>query len=280
MSKTVVLIHGMFLNPKSWRQWQGFLGQRGYDAVAPAWPLHEADPAELRANLPAGIGTLSLDAVLAKMESVVSQYDAPILIGHSVGGLVVQILAARGYGSAAVPICPVAPNRMLSLDWGFFRNSVAITNPLKGDEPFPMDAAGFHQNFANTLSRAESDAAFEQFAFPESRNVLRDCMGDLGKIDVDRPHVPFLFVGAEKDEIIPAHLVERNAKAYGDPGSVSDYVGFAGRGHFICGEPGWQEVATYVADWLDARTTATTSGTTAPVAAADPTATTTLSSLG
>ncbi len=257
MKKTVVLIHGMFLNPKSWRQWQDFLGQRGYDAVAPAWPLHDADPAELRANLPAGMGTLSLDAVVAKMESVVSQYQDPVLIGHSVGGLIVQILAARGFGSAAVPICPVAPNRMLSLDWGFFRNSVAITNPLKGDEPFPMDADGFFQNFGNTMARPESDAAFEAFSFSESRNVLRDCMGDLGKIDVDRPHIPFLFIGAEKDEIIPAHLVERNSKAYTDEGSVSEYVEFAGRGHFICGQPGWQEVATRVADWLDLRSTTT-----------------------
>ncbi len=251
MSKTIVFIHGMFLNPKSWRHWQDFFGARGYDTIAPAWPLHDGEPADLRAHPPAGIGTLSLAEVVASMERAASAVEDPILIGHSVGGLIVQILASRGFGSVGVPICPVAPNRMLSLDWGFFRNSAAITNPLKGDDPFPMDADGFHKNFANTMSPEASNAAFLEYGLPESRNVLRDAMGDLGKIDVDRPHIPFLFIGAEKDEIIPSHLCERNAKAYTDPTSRSDFMEFSDRGHFICGEPRWEEVATHVANWLE-----------------------------
>jgi pimeloyl-ACP methyl ester carboxylesterase len=251
MTKKIMFIHGMFLNPKSWRKWQDFFQQRGYETIAPPWPLHDGDPAALRANLPAGIGELSLAEVVASMERAAAPHgDDLILVGHSVGGLLVQILASRGIGSIGVPICSVAPNRMLSLDWGFFRNSAAITNPLKGDQPFPMDADGFHKNFGNTMTREASDIAFEQFGMSESRNVLRDSMGDLGKIDVERPHVPLLFIGAEKDEIVPAHLCERNAKAYTDPTSRADYMMFSGRGHFICGEPRWEEVATYVADWL------------------------------
>ncbi len=140
---------------------------------------------------------------------------------------------------------------MLAMDWGFFRNSAAITNPLKGDDPFPMDEDGFHQNFANTMERSASDAAFRALAVHDSRNVFRDCMTDAAAIDVERPHVPFLFIGAEKDEIVPVSLCERNAKAYTDPTSRSDFMQFTDRGHFICGEPGWQDVATHVANWLE-----------------------------
>jgi pimeloyl-ACP methyl ester carboxylesterase len=252
MGKTVMFMHGMFLTPKSWDSWKRFFGDRGYDCIAPAWPLHDADPAQIRANVPAGLGSLSLDSVVASMEAAAAPYGKDlILIGHSVGGLLVQILASRGIGSVGVPICSVAPNRMLSLDWGFFRNSVTITNPLKGDDPFPMDAEGFHKNFANTMDRAASDAAFQDLGIPESRNVLRDCMGDTGKIDVDRPHIPLFFIGAEQDEIIPAHLCERNAHAYADANSRTDYRRFDGRGHFICGQPGWEEVATSIANWLE-----------------------------
>lgn len=247
----IMFIHGMFLNPKSWDAWKEYFGARGYNCIAPAWPLHEGEPAALRANLPAGIGELSLDTVVAAMEAAAAPYDDLILVGHSVGGLIVQILASRGIGKVGVPICPVAPNRMLALDWGFFSNSVAITNPLKGDEPFPMDADGFHKNFGNTMERAASDAAFERFGMSESRNVLRDCLGKTGEIDVDRPHIPFLFVGAEKDQIIPSALVDRNSEAYTDTGSRSDFIEFSGRGHFICGEPGWQDVASYIANWLE-----------------------------
>lgn len=248
----ILFVHGMFLTPRSWEPWQAWFNARGYECVAPAWPLHDAEPAAIRAHPPAGLGALSLAEVLASLERAAEPYRGElVIVGHSVGGLLAQLLAVRGYASAAVPICSVAPNRMLSFDWGFFRNSVAIANPLKGDEPFPMDADGFHRNFANRMSRKQSDAAFEAYGIPESRNVLRDCMGDLGRIDVERPHVPLLFIGASDDEIIPAALCERNAKAYTDPTSRSDYMEFSGRSHFICGEPRWEDVATYVANWLE-----------------------------
>ena len=246
----VVFIHGMFLNDKSWKPWQAFFAERGFEAVAPAWPMHDGEPSELRTNVPAGLGTLSLQAVLDSVEATARRHDNPILIGHSVGGLLVQLLVSRGIGSAGVAISSVAPNRMLALDWGFFRNSAALTNPLKGDDIFPMDADGFHKNFANTMERSASDAAFTAYAVDDSRNVFRDCMTDVAKIDVERPHVPLLFIGAEKDEIVPSALCKRNAEAYTDKSSRSDFMEFTNRGHFICGEPHWEEVAGYIADWL------------------------------
>jgi alpha-beta hydrolase superfamily lysophospholipase len=184
------------------------------------------------------------------MENAAAQYEDVILVGHSVGGLIVQLLIARGLGSLGVPICSVAPNRMLSPAWSFFRNSASITNPLKGDEPYRIDAEGFHKNFANTMSRGDSDVAYEQYAMHESRNVLRDCLGPAGAIDIEAKHAPLLFISAEEDEIIPAGLCARNAKAYTHQGSRADHVEFKHRGHFICGEPGWEEVAAYIATWV------------------------------
>ena len=249
--RKVMFIHGMFLNPKSWRSWQAFFATRGYDSFAPHWPLHEGEPADLRANVPAGLGELSLETVLRAMREAAAPHEDLTIVGHSVGGLLAQLLVAEGIGTAGVAICSVAPNRMLAMDWGFFRNSAAITNPLKGDDVFPMDADGFHKNFANTMDRPASDAAFEPFAVDDSRNVFRDCMTDVAKIDVDRPHAPLLFIGAEQDEIVPSPLCKRNAEAYTDRGSRADFFEFKGHGHFICGEPGWEAVAAHVADWLD-----------------------------
>ena len=121
-----------------------------------------------------------------------------------------------------------------------------------------MDAAGFYKNFGNTMSRDESDAAFEEYAMHESRNVLRDCMGDAGKVDLDVPHVPLLFISAEKDEIVPSELCKKNAKAYTHEGSRADYMEFTHRGHYICGQPGWEEVATYIDNWIVGRGSAAT----------------------
>ncbi len=140
---------------------------------------------------------------------------------------------------------------MLDFDWGFIKNSAIIANPLKGNEPISMDSKTFHGAFANTLSEDEAAREFERLATHDSRNVLRDCMGPGGRIDLDRPHAPLLLIGGEEDRIIPADLNRKNFEAYEDSGSVTEFKAFPGRSHFICNEPGWEAVAGYAADWLE-----------------------------
>lgn len=258
MKPKIIFIHGMFLNPKSWTEWVSYFENEGYACDAPAWPLHEGEPSALRANIPPGLGDLDLPALYSHYRTILSaESESPVVIGHSLGGLIVQKMVAEGLASAGVGICSVAPNRMLAADWGFMRNSASITNPFAGHDPYEMTPEGFHQNFANVLSEAESHAAWDAFAVHESRQVLRDILGEAGEIDTDVPHAPLLFIGAEKDEIIPSSLVGRVAKAYSDERSHSEFVEFTGHGHFICGEPRWEELAATIANWLSAHRNAT-----------------------
>ncbi|WP_158828298.1 alpha/beta hydrolase [Mucilaginibacter lacusdianchii] len=253
MKTKIIFIHGMFQNGKSWDKWMSYFTSKGYECVAPSWPLHEGEPATLRQDPPAGLGELSLATVINKFRQLVaSEPEKPIVIGHSVGGLIVQILANEGLVKLGVPIASVAPNDMISFDWGFIKNSALITNPFKGDDPFMMDLESFHQSFCNTMSMEETQVAYEATATHDSRNVLRDCLGSDGRIDLDLPHVPLLFIAGEEDQIIPADLDDKNAKAYTYESSVTDYRKFAGRGHWICGQNGWEEVAGVVADWIAA----------------------------
>jgi pimeloyl-ACP methyl ester carboxylesterase len=248
--KNIIFIHGMFQNPQSWDKWIAYFTEKGYNCIAPAWPYHEGEPADLRQNPDPELGDLSLDTIVSEFEAVASQTEDPILIGHSVGGLVVQILINRGYGKTGVCIDSVAPNAMLSFDWGFLKNSALIANPFKGNEPFYTDVESFHESFCNTMTMEETQKAFDAYATHDSRNVLRDCMGEAGKIDLDMPHAPLLFIGGEKDQIIPPGLNEKNSEAYTDAGSLTYFEEFPDRGHYICGQPGWEEVAASVAKWL------------------------------
>ena len=257
MKPKIVFIHGMFLTPKCWDQWIAFFEGAGFECCAPAWPLHDGEPAELRANVPAALGELTLEDLHEYYRlQLAGEVEQPIVIGHSLGGLLAQKLLADGLVRAAIGICSVAPNRMLALDWGFMRNSGAITNPFAGDDPYEMTAERFHQNFCNTMTEAGSNAAWEKYAVHESRQVLRDIMGSHGEIDLSRPHNPLLLIGAENDEIIPASLVRRNAHAYEDKRSHHEYREFSGRGHFICGQDGWEEVAVSISNWLEAHLSA------------------------
>lgn len=232
-------VHGMFQNPKSWEKWVGYFTSRGWECIASAWPLHEGEPRALREDPPADFGELKLSDVILTIERLVrTESEKPILIGHSVGGLITQILLNRGLVAAGIAIDSVAPNAMVDLDWGFIKNSAIIANPLKGNDPILMDAKTFYGSFANTLSEEQAAREFETTATPDSRNVLRGCMGPDGRIDVDAAHAPLLLIGGDEDQIVPAHLTEKNFKAYTDGNSVIEFQSFAGRSHYICNEPG------------------------------------------
>lgn len=247
----IIFVHGMFQNPVSWEGWKHFLESRGHEVTAPAWPLHEGQPGALRANPPEGLGELRLDDVVAHIESAIGGGEKPVVIGHSVGGLIVQILLNRGLIAAGVAISSVAPNAMVDLDWSFIKNSAIIANPLMGNKPVEMDLETFHGAFANTLSPEAAAQAFERTATHDSRNVLRDCMGPSGRVDLEKPHAPLLLIAGEEDKIIPADLNRKNHEAYGEATGITDLKTFPERSHFICNEPGWEEVAAYAADWLE-----------------------------
>ncbi len=252
MQKTIVFIHGMFQNPKSWNKWISYFEAKGYKCLAPAWPYHEGEPAELRKNIPQGLGDLRLQTIIDQYETLIKGLPAkPIVIGHSVGGLIVQVLLNKGLIEQGVAISSVAPNDMLTLNIDFLKNAMSIANPLKGDEPYLMTAEGFHASFANTISQEESDRAYADFATHDSRNVFRDCMKKAGHVDLNKPHAPLLFIAGSQDQIVPPELNAKNADAYTDEKSTTEIKEFSGRGHYICGQPDWEEVADYVSDWIE-----------------------------
>lgn len=251
MNPTIVFIHGMFLTGQSWSEWVNFFQWRGYRALAPSWPLHDVEPSELRERCPKELSELALETVVEHFARVVHAEEvSPILVGHSVGGLVVQRLIAAGLGEAGVCLAPVAPNGMLSFEGGAFRELAERQEVERGGGVFELTKELFHRDFANSLSPGEAALAYERWVVPGSRRVAADCLGPAGRVDLERPHAPLLFVGGERDRLIPDVLCEWNARAYTDPGSVSDFRLFLGRSHFIPGEPGWEEVATQVSDWL------------------------------
>jgi pimeloyl-ACP methyl ester carboxylesterase len=256
MKPKIVFIHGMFLNAASWELWIAYFQNLGFSCDAPSWPLHQQEPSQLRNHIPGGLGSLSLNDVLSHYRGLLrTERFPPVLIGHSIGGLLVQILIHEGLAIAGVAICPVAPNHMLALDWGLLGKHPLGTNHFVTSMPLEMAPDDFHEVFANTLSEYQNREAYERYVVPESLRILRDSPGEGGNVDVKAPHVPLLFVGAEYDVIIPPSLVMRNAAAYTDERSHTEYAEFSGRSHFICGEPRWEEVAERVAKWLEANLT-------------------------
>ena len=249
MTTPLVFIHGMYLNAASWGDWMAVAGSRGYAPQALSWPFHDGDPAELRTHIDPGLGRLTFGDVIASLATRIATLpEKPVLIGHSVGGLAVQKLVDLGLARAGVAISPAPPQGVLAASPTFLRANFPHVNPFAGNRPVIMTADRFAYTFGNTMPRAASDAAFERFVVPESRNVPRSLLTRQGRIDPSAAHVPLLMIGGDRDHLVPLPLVKRNAARYRDPVEVRV---IEGRGHFLCNEDGWERVAAIAFDWLD-----------------------------
>ena len=104
--------------------------------------------------------------------------------------------------------------------------------------------------FTNGMPYEQQKEAYYALAVPESKLLVRDATTDAAKIDFSRPHAPLLFLSGGTDRFIPASLNYTNYQKYADEGSVTDYKEFEGRNHFVLGQPGWEENADFITNWL------------------------------
>jgi pimeloyl-ACP methyl ester carboxylesterase len=250
----IVFVHGMYLNGRSWQPWIDRASARGYTCHAPSWPYHEGEPKALREHIDPGLGSLTFGAITEHLKRFIDERpERPVLIGHSIGGLLVQKLVNEGRARAGVSISPAPPRGVLSFDPWFVRSNFPHLNPLAGNKPVIMTRKRFHHTFCNTMSTAESDENFERYVVPESRNVPRSIITKQGAIDFRAEHVPLLFVAGDRDHLTPLAMVRRNVRAYRPSKGTVDFKEFGNRSHYICGEDGWESVADFAFDWVAGR---------------------------
>jgi pimeloyl-ACP methyl ester carboxylesterase len=251
-SKTIVFIHGLFVNPKSWQDWKSYFEAKGYTCYTPANPFHEGDPAQLRKNINPNLAIVNFEDVINNLvEFIDALPEKPIIIGHSLAGLAVQKLISMDKAVAGIAIDGAAPQGIITTEWSFWKSNFPVINFFKGNSVFEPNKKWFHYAFCNTMTRIESDKVFDQYVVPESRNIPRGTLKSFAKIDLKKPHNPLLIIAGEKDHIVPASLNKKNFKAYKDLKSITEYKEFKGRGHYTCGELGWQNVADHILNWLD-----------------------------
>jgi pimeloyl-ACP methyl ester carboxylesterase len=250
-SKTIVFIHGLFMNPASWTGWVKYFEAKGYTCLKPAYPFHEGEPAALRKNINQNLGKLTFGQVINGLVDFLSSLpEKPILIGHSMGGLAVQKLIEMNAGAAGICIDPAPPAGLFSFEWSFLKANLPTINPLKGNSVCLPGVKWFQYAFCNTMTMEQTAAEYDIYVVPESRNIARSSTGNEGKIDFRKPHNPLLIIAGQKDNIVPSSLIKKNFEAYNDKNSKTEFREFAERTHYICGQPGWEEVATYIDEWI------------------------------
>lgn len=271
--KTILLVHGLWVTPRSWHKFQNYYEARGYRVLAPAWPGIKGEVEDMQRD-PSSFNGIGIADVLAHYTRIIrSLPELPILIGHSYGGLIAQILLDRGLGVAGVAIDSVPAKGIPILPWSTIEAlTPALANPLnyRGTYRFPF--ARWWRVFANSLSESEARAAYAQYAIAAPGRAIFDAAlsnvtpGSPAAVDFKNSvRGPLLFIAGERDVIMPAALNRKNLRKYHSASAVTEYKEFPGRSHFIIGERGWEEVAEYAISWAEARLPAAVEGEAAAV---------------
>jgi pimeloyl-ACP methyl ester carboxylesterase len=253
MTDTIVLIHGNFVTRRSWEPWVARYSARRYQVVPIAYPGRDKPVESLKANRKDPfLRTLDLKTTIDHLgQSIRALGGKPIIIGHSFGGLLTQLMVQRELAVAAVVIDSVAPPGVLTLEWSFYRGTWPVLNPFAGSRPYFMSFKHYQYAFANDQTLAEQRAGYDLDIVPESRRLARGALFPAARVDFKRPHAPLLFIAGEKDHLMPASLNRTNYERYKrKSSSLVEFKEFAGRGHYsIIGGKGWEEVADYALAW-------------------------------
>lgn len=252
-TSTIVFIHGMFMTPSSWASWSQYFEAQGYKTYAPAWPRHEVSAAQMRQRHPdPALGALTLDDVLASYRKFIDALpEKPILIGHSMGGLITQILLQEGRGVAGIAIDSAPPKGVLSFRWSFLRSNWPVISPFaNADEAVLLDSEQFGYAFTNCVPQGQWEAIYSQQATPESRQVGKGSLSDVAVIDFEKKQSPLLFIAGGEDHIIPPSLNYSNFRAYDESSSLTEFKLFPERCHWTVGQDGWKEVADFARTWI------------------------------
>jgi pimeloyl-ACP methyl ester carboxylesterase len=253
---TIVLIHGFWVTPRSWEQWVSRYEARGYRVLAPAYPGFEVEVEALNAD-PSPIEAVTVPQIVARLEAVVEELDAPpILIGHSAGGVFTQILLDHGYGAAGVAInsAPTEGVKVVPLSQVKAAFPV-LKNPANRHRAVGLTAEQWQYAFANTFSEEESRALYERYHIPASGEIFwGSALANIhpGKDDnyVDYHNdarAPLLFISGSQDHLMPPKIQRSNAKHYKSD-TVTEVKEFDGP-HLLPAAPGWEEVADYALSW-------------------------------
>jgi pimeloyl-ACP methyl ester carboxylesterase len=252
-SNTIVFIHGMYMTPLCWEEWIHHFEAKGFRCLAPAWPGREGAVRDLRTDHPdPHLGRITLGAVVEQYTRVIHELDeTPILIGHSMGGLVAQLLRQRENVAAVIAIDSAPPPGVFSTKWSFIRSNWPHINPfVRKSLPIQMTLDQFRYTFVHTLPPEEQRAVFERYVVPESRRVPAASLTPAARIDYARTGSPLLFVAGSEDRIIPSSLNKSNYLKYRHAGTTVSFKEFAGRTHYIIGQEKWEEIADFVESWL------------------------------
>jgi non-heme chloroperoxidase len=247
----VVFIHGLWLLASSWDRWKDLFEAAGFAPVAPQWPDDPESVAEANAH-PEVFAHKTVGQIADHMGEVIEQLSKkPMVIGHSFGGLLTQIIAGRGLSRASVAIDPGPFRGVLPLPFSALKAaSPVIANPRNRGRAVPLTLGQFRFAFANVVSESEAKELYESYAVPGSGVPLfQAAFANINpwteaKVNCRTPgRGPLLIIDGERDNTLPLSMARAAYRLQKKNTGVTEFVTISNRGHSLVIDSGWREVA-------------------------------------
>jgi non-heme chloroperoxidase len=247
----VVFIHGLWLLPTSWERWATLFDEAGYAVLTPGWPDDPETAQEANAN-PDVFAGKTIGQVADHFADVIGELKTkPAVIGHSLGGLVTEIIAGRGLAAVSVAISPAPFRGVLPLPISELRSTAPVLrNPANRNRAIPLTYEQFRYGFANAVSEDEAKQLYDTFAVPTpGAPLFQSATANLNpwteaKVDTRNPdRGPLLIISGEKDHTVPWAIANASFKKERRNDGVTEIVKIPDRGHALTVDDGWRTVA-------------------------------------
>ncbi|MEU1276099.1 alpha/beta fold hydrolase [Streptomyces sp. NPDC005799] len=249
----------MWIHSVSWQPWLQLFGDRGYHTLASDWPGDASTVAATRAH-PRRHLDVGVDAVTDSYARVIESLpDAPIVVGHSFGGLIAQKLLDLGLAVGAVCISPAPIKGVRAVPLSLLRSSFPVLkSPTNKGKTVSLTERQFAYSFGNAISPEESAELYRDLTIPSpgrplfeasSANFRRNSPTGVDTRRGDRG--PLLLIAAGKDHTVPAVVVRGAHQLYVSGGARAELRTYEDRGHSAPFDHGWRELADDTLAWLD-----------------------------
>jgi pimeloyl-ACP methyl ester carboxylesterase len=254
---TIVLIHGFWMTPRSWEHWVAHYEAKGFKVLAPAYPGFEVEVEALNAD-PTPVAEVTLPQIVEHYERIIGELDSPpIIIGHSAGGAITQLLLDHGFGAAGVAINSAPTEGVLVTPWSQLHSVFPILrNPANRHRAAAFTFEQFHYAFTNGVDEDIARRAYERYAIPAPGSILFESVTANIKpghqstwVDYsNEQRAPLLFISGSTDHIMPPSVQRSNAKHYKAPATLTEIMEVEGP-HFMVGIDGWEQIADTALEW-------------------------------
>ena len=251
MSQTLFMIHGMWGTGAHWKDWRAFFEAEGFHCITPTLLYHDQPPGTPPND---ALGTTSLEDYTDDLErQIAALEEPPVIIGHSMGGLLAQKLAARGLGGKTVLLHPAAPAGILALRWSVIRSFAScLTKWGFWKRPHLTRFAEISYSSLHLLSPEEQREVYSTLVPESGRAIFETGLWTMDRrrgsaVDASKIRTPMMVTTGTPDRIVPASVVRKVAARYP---TLEEFREFPDQAHWVLSQPGWERVATSVRDWI------------------------------